>query len=253
MRTIRLEQLEAYILEQKNVSLDTLCQTFDVSMNTIRRDLGELIKRGTIKKVYGGVTAVTETANPLVSYEVRNTCLSAEKDLICRQAAAFVEAGDVLYLDTGTTCLNLVDYLSEMPCTILTNSLQVCLKAASYPSLRLISLPGELKRETLSFVGEEVLSYLKIYNIQKAFMTATGLSLENGLTNASPEEYRIKHAVMNASKKHYILLDHSKFDQASLMTYSSFDKVDCLITDKRPGDHYVRYCQANNTTLVFPR
>lgn len=251
MRNIRLEQLEAYIIEQKNVSLDTLCQTFGVSMNTIRRDLSELTSRGTIKKVYGGVTAVTE-ASPLISYEVRNTCLSEEKDIICRQAASYVKPGDIIYLDTGTTCLNLIDYLCGLSCTILTNSLQVCIKAAAYPSLRLICLPGELKRETLSFVGEEVLSFLKIYNIQKAFMTATGLSTENGLSNASPEEYRIKCAVMNASKEHYLLLDHSKFDRVSLMTYASFDQIHCLITDQKPSEKYLRSCENDGIQLVYP-
>ena len=193
MRTKRIDLIERYIEEEKLVSLDVLCEKFAVSKNTIRRDIEELVKKGVVEKVYGGVSfKVPPSDTPLVPYEKRHTVLNTEKDTISKKAASFVKEGDIIYIDTGTTCLNMVDYLAHVPCTIITNSLRIFMKAVQYPDLQIISLPGRLNRDTLSFVGSEIPTYLRTYNITKAFMASTGVTIQNGLTNASADEYAIK-------------------------------------------------------------
>lgn len=179
MRTKRIDEIEQYIIQEKSVSLDTLCDVFQVSKNTIRRDIDTLAKTGKIKKVYGGVT-LNETlpSKKLLPFAERHEKYMEEKKAICRLAADHVKDGDIIYIDTGTTCHNLVDYISEKRCTIITNSLQVSLKALPYENLTVISLPGYLKRETLSFVDVKIADYLKAFNIGKAFMACTGLSME---------------------------------------------------------------------------
>lgn len=250
MRTKRIDLIEEYILAEKSVSLDSLCDKFQVSKNTVRRDIDELIKRGSVKKVYGGVVSTAaENTQKLLPYEQRNTSLMREKEAICALAADFVNDGDIIYLDTGTTCLPMVEHLSGRTCTILTNSLQVCIKAIPYPNLQVISLPGTLKRETLSFVGSDIVEYLNTFNIQKAFMTSTGVSLESGLTNASMEEYHIKKAVMKNSHIRVLLSDHTKFDRVSLMTYSSLLQIQHIITDTEPAEPYRTFCSENKIGL----
>lgn len=250
MRTKRIDLIEEYILSEKSVSLDTLCDKFQVSKNTVRRDIDELVNRGSVKKVYGGVkSTASESTQKLLPYEQRHTSLMHEKEAICRAAADFVNDGDVIYLDTGTTCLPMVEYLSGRACTILTNSLQVYIKAIPYPNLQIISLPGTLKRETLSFVGSDIVEYLDTFNIQKAFMTSTGISLESGLTNASMEEYYIKKAVIKNSHTRLLLCDHTKFGRVSLMTYSSLLDVQHIITDAEPEKPYRTFCIENKIGL----
>lgn len=250
MRTKRIDLIEEYILSEKSVSLDTLCEKFQVSKNTVRRDIEELVKRGSVKKVYGGVmSTAAESTQKLLPYEQRTTSLQREKDAICAVAAEFVNDGDIIYLDTGTTCLPMVEHLSSRTCTILTNSLQVCIKAIPYPNLQVISLPGTLKRETLSFVGSDIVEYLNTFNIQKAFMASTGVSLENGLTNASMEEYYIKKAVIKNSHTRLLLSDHTKFGRVSLMTYSSLLDIQHIITDAEPEQPYRTFCTENKIAL----
>ena len=141
MRTKRIDLIERYIEEEKLVSLDVLCEKFAVSKNTIRRDIEELVKKGVVEKVYGGVSfKVPPSDTPLVPYEKRHTVLNTEKDTISKKAASFVKEGDIIYIDTGTTCLNMVDYLAHVPCTIITNSLRIFMKAVQYPDLQIISL-----------------------------------------------------------------------------------------------------------------
>ena len=114
MKSQRLDMIEEYVLEHKNASLDTLCEKFNVSKNTIRRDVDILLKRGSIMKVYGGVAALeTPQTLPLLSYEERGGRFPEEKKEICRRAAELVAEDDTIYIDTGTTCLNLVDFIAD--------------------------------------------------------------------------------------------------------------------------------------------
>lgn len=243
MRTRRIDFIQNYIEQQKSVSLDALCEKFKVSKNTIRRDIEELVKRGTVRKVYGGVTSRIANADAkLLPYEQRHTVLSQEKDDISRVAASFVSDGDVIYIDTGTTCLNMVDYLTETTCTVITNSLQILIKAVSHTNLQVISLPGTLNRITLSFVGTDLPEYLKTFNITKAFMASTGVTIENGLTNASMDEYSAKKAVIQNSNTRFLLTDHTKFGKIALMTYCSLSEIQHLITDAPLPEHYEEYC-----------
>lgn len=254
MKLNRINLLEKYILEKKSVSLDILCKEFNVSKNTIRRDINILLSKGIIKKVYGGVTVsdnITDYRNELLSFEERNNAFKNEKDTICRIAANYVCDNDVIYIDTGTTCMNMIRYLGDKKCTILTNSLQLCISALSYPNLTIFSLPGKLKRETLSFVVNEIADYLKVFNINKAFMACTGITIKNGLTNSSAEEYNIKKAVIENSNTHFVLADHSKFGKFALMTYCPIEKVDFVITDKIPPDEYVEFFKNNDITADF--
>ncbi|RHR21760.1 DeoR/GlpR transcriptional regulator [Clostridium sp. AF19-22AC] len=252
MRTQRIDLIEKYIMQEKSVTLDALCEKFNVSKNTIRRDIDSLAEKGVIRKVYGGVTAVSASglSPKLIPYETRHFTLPEEKDKICRLASQYVKDGDIIYIDTGTTCLNMVDHISDRQCTILTNSLQVCLKAVPYPNLNIISLPGKLKRETLSYVGSEIVDYLKTYNIGKAFMACSGATIENGLTNATTEEYIVKKAVMENTGESYLLADHTKFGHFSLMTYAHLEDIDYIITDQTPGNEYTDFCQEHQIQVV---
>ena len=232
MKSQRLDMIEEYVLEHKNASLDTLCEKFNVSKNTIRRDVDILLKRGSIMKVYGGVAALeTPQTLPLLSYEERGGRFPDEKKEICRRAAELVAEDDTIYIDTGTTCLNLVDFIADKHCTILTNSLLIFNKAASYPNL-------------------DINDYLQTYNISMAFMACTGVTMKSGLTNASAEEYITKKAIAENANSMILLADHSKFGRISLMTYSSMEKLDAIVTDQPLPEEYDSFCQEHGIRVM---
>ncbi len=186
-----------------------------------------------------------------LSYREKPDTLVREKDLLCRQAAELVEDGDIIYIDSGTTCRNIVDYISDKNCTIITNSLRVTAKATEYPRINVISLPGKLKTDTLSLVGTDCLEYFRRYNIGKAFLSCSGISVKNGLTIAAVEEYLIKKAVIENSQENYLLADHTKFGKVSLMTYARLDQIQSIITDHVLPKEYQEQCDKNNIDLVI--
>lgn len=249
MKEKRLDLLEQYILDNHTVTIDNICETQNISKNTARRYIEELVSRGNIAKVYGGAKTA-DAKTPLSSFEERRFEHAKEKDYICRLAAGLVNDGDVIYIDTGTTCVNLVEYIKTVRCTIITNSLPVATKAVPYKNLKLIILPGELNRETLSFAGISAINSLNVYNIDKAFMVSTGVTMENGLTNASTDEYSIKKAASERSHLLYLLSDYSKFGQTALHTYCRLSEVNTIITDQRLPEKYLAYCTAHNINIV---
>lgn len=251
MRAKRIDLIEQYIYECKSVSLDKLCEKFKVSKNTIRRDINYLTEKGVIKKVYGGVT-INESSNisDLVSFEARHLTNMDEKNRIAKLAADYVNDGDTIFIDSGTTPLNMIDQLKEKKnLTIITYSVQIVIKAIQYPEITVISLPGVLKRPTYSFIGSGSFEYLQTFNINKAFMSCTGLSIENGICNASAEEFDIKKTAVSKSQTIILLADHSKFNKVALMTFCDMDKIHCVITDKTPSANFIEFFENNGIEL----
>ncbi|MBR9649241.1 DeoR/GlpR family DNA-binding transcription regulator [Clostridium tyrobutyricum] len=249
MKSKRIQEIEEYVLNNNNVSLDKLTEIFNVSKNTIRRDIHELAKKGTIKKVYGGVSA---NSNLLVPFNEREITNRTTKTLIAETASEFINDGDIIFIDSGTTTVNMADFLKDkLNITIITNNLNFITNSIRYENLNIISTGGALVRKTNSFVGIDTLNMLKTYNINKAFMSATGVSLTNGITNSSPLECEIKKAVVNKSNEIYLMADSSKFNTSSLMTYCELKDINYLITDKIPPKDYEFFLKDHNINLVI--
>ncbi|MFP5107348.1 DeoR/GlpR family DNA-binding transcription regulator [Neobacillus sp. C211] len=248
IKEIRIKKINEYVIEHQSASLDELVTAFDVSKNTIRRDVQELVDRGELKKVYGGVSVVHKKLESFQDRQIRN---QQQKVLISEKASCYVEDGDFIFIDSGTTTIEMFDYLKDKNLTIFTNSIDFIVRALPVENLNVISVGGMLDRKTNSFVNSRNMGLFKDYNIKKAFMASTGISLVNGVTNASPLESELKKTIVNRSSEVYLLVDHAKFDKYGLMTYCGLDEIDYLITDQLPNDTYQEYAKNNNIQLVI--
>ena len=253
MRAARVDLIEEEILSRQNITLEEICREFDISMSTARRDLDEIIKRGKVEKVYGGVKAISTQPErkPLLSFEERDIVNLEEKKYIGRQAAALISPGDVIFIDTGSTCVHILESIGSTPCTVITNSLWVALKASYCEKVELIITPGRLNRKTGSFTGHDVLPYLESINIKMAFMAATGVSARYGCTNASEDEYIIKRTVCRNVYRIYLLVDHDKINKVSMYTYADMSMLSGIITDSEPEKEFTEYCKEKDITLIF--
>lgn len=250
MRNTRLDEMEKYILQNESVSMGQLCEKFKVSMITVRRDIAQLQRKGTIEKIYGGVTA--RKGENLTPFDVRRIKGREAKAAIAQRAAEFVHDNDTLFLDSGTTALHIIDNLSELHnITIVTHSLQAMIAVLPYQNINVISLPGQLYRKTSSFTGLDVIRFLKSYNIAVAFMGASAFSLEHGVSNSSPLEYEIKMTAMQRAAKNILMLDSEKFGRTALLTYAQISDFDAIVTEKMPEEKYVRAFKAADTELII--
>ena len=226
MRSKRIKDIEDYIYENKTVTLDQLCRVFDVSKNTIRRDIKELVEDGHFKKIYGGVT------------------VKDNKEL--------VEDSDVIFIDSGTTTIHMIDYIKDKKnLTVITNNLEAMIRVIPYENIKLITLSGELDRNILSFTGDTASLVLKSYNISKAFMASAGVSVDGGVTNSSTKEYDIKSSAVVRSSKVYLLTSQDKFNQIAIMTYCTLDKLTGIITDAMPPQEITDYMKGHEIELFI--
>lgn len=252
MKSKRLIAIEKYIMDHESVSMKELRDYFKVSMNTVRRDVVELLKRGTVRKVYGGVCAQTPES-ALIPYEVRSGGDSRQKEAVCREAVRFVHDGDVIFIDSGTTTVWLMDYLKNINnLTVVTNNVEVIMKALDNENISLIALPGQLLHKTRSVTGETTVSFLARYNIRTAFMAATGVSAQ-GVTNSSPLEYEIKKKALENSEIKVLMVTGRKFGVTGLMTYANIEQFDVIITDGSIPERYRELVENKHVNLVIAK
>ncbi len=258
MRVSRLDEIEQYLNERRSATIEELCEEFNVSKNTIRRDLDELVSRGSVKKVYGGAVSLEtrNTVSPdvttLVSFQERMDRNADSKQLIAALAATKVLDHSTIFVDSGSTTVNIVDHLKDsVDVTLITGSIAAINKAMNYPNINLIAFPGILKRNTASLYGSAAVEFLETYNIDCAFMACTSISIKSGVCNSSVEEYYVKKAALRKSIHHYLLADSSKLGKTSLLTYADINEFDSIITEKLPSKDFREYCSERGCSILI--
>lgn len=251
MKENRIQELKNYIIANERASLDDLCTLFNVSKNTMRRDINELEKQSIIKKVYGGIVLNDKkTTEPFESREEKNI---TSKQVIAKLASQFVQDGDIIYIDSGTTTMHMIPHLAEVRnLTIITNNLNVIMGSLPYPNLNVLCTGGVLFRTTNSFVDMDAVNSLKKFNISKAFMASTGISITKGITNSSSFEYDIKRYMVEHCDTVVVLADATKLGRVSLTTSCELKDIHVFITNELPGDEFVDFFESNNIQLITP-
>lgn len=249
MKTKRIESIKDLTYKHGSVTLNELCNTFKVSKNTIRRDINELVKEGVVEKVYGGIKAKDIDLLPFPQREVTN---KAAKMTIGRIAARFIKDSDVIFIDSGTTASQIMAYFpQDIACTVLTNSFDVIEYCTSLTNITLFVIGSMYKHKTRSFIDIQNEINISNFNVNKAFMATTGLSINNGLTNSDPLEYTIKRKICEIAEEIYVMVDSSKYDKPTLLTYCKLSEIDFFITDKTPPKKYSDYFKEENITVII--
>ncbi|MEN1986525.1 DeoR/GlpR family DNA-binding transcription regulator [Paenibacillus hubeiensis] len=249
MKARRLQDIEEYVHSHKSVTLDELCQKFEVSKNTIRRDINQIVRKGAVEKVYGGVTSATE----LIPFENRGSKHSSEKSIIARLAASCIEENDLIFIDSGTTTQHMAEHLpANISFTLLTNSLDIINGASELPLVNLLVIGNTYKHKTKSFVGIDEPRMLDKYNVNKAFMAATGISTTHGLTNSDLLEYEIKKVIAKKAETLLLLADPSKFGKSTLLTYAPLENVDMIISSEPLPDPFQLFCESHGIEVKIP-
>ncbi|PKM51974.1 MAG: DeoR/GlpR transcriptional regulator [Firmicutes bacterium HGW-Firmicutes-7] len=250
MKEERIKYIENYISEHELCSLDHLCDVFEISKTTLRRDINILEKMGNIRKVYGGVAINKSNQTSTVPFMQREINFHDEKIHIGKMASTYIRDGETIYVDSGTTTLQISHYIKDKSITIVTNNLNLINECVDCSNINIISVGGELSRITKSFTGDLAVNTLSSLNISKSFIAATGISIEAGFSNSLPLETAIKKVAINKSKSVYVMADHTKWGIVSLMTFAKLSAATGIITDLAPPRKYIEYCKTNNIQII---
>ena len=242
--------MENYILEKQKVSIDDLCDTFHLSKNTVRRDLAKLEERGFITKVYGGAAAIQPgTSDPVSSRDKKN---KEAKQKIGELASTLVNDNDVIYIDSGTTAVCMIPFLTQKKnITVVTHAMTVLERLIKFPELTVMAVGGQYNPMTNAFFGPESLDSIDKLHMTKAFLGCSGLTIEGGLSNETYYEPLLKNRVINHSDQLIIVTDTSKIGHNALRKVCPLTRINILVTEKRPDDEIVDYCRENDIQMLF--
>ncbi|MCO6449878.1 MAG: DeoR/GlpR transcriptional regulator [Caldilineales bacterium] len=229
----RRSEIIRHVQNRQRVSTIELSDRFGVSEVTIRNDLRVLAGQGWIQRVHGGAELSPDFLQEQ-SFATRATIHSYEKESIALAAAALVRSGDTLLLDSSTTAYQLALELAKTRTTarVVTNNLHIAMTLKDSPQLEVIILGGVIRGETASVVGQLASDMLGHLHVDKAFLSASGLSLERGLTDADIREVEVKRAMVGAAQQVIAMLDASKLGKQSFLTFARLEDIDHLLCEQ---------------------
>ncbi len=227
MNVRRFDIILKLLQENKNIKLQELMETLNVSEATIRRDLTTLEKNGKIKRVHGGAVLISQKEEDIISKKTLN---SKAKEKICRIASKYIKDGDIIYLDAGSTTEILIKYLEgKEGIKVVTNGISHLEELNRY-GIETYLLGGETKFTTGATVGIGAVHSLRTYNIDVAFIGANGVT-EDGYSTPDSREAMIKSEAIKRANQVYFLCDSSKFEKKSFVVFATLDEG-TLITEE---------------------
>jgi DeoR/GlpR family transcriptional regulator of sugar metabolism len=230
-----LRQLES----SAHVSVAALAESFAVSAVTIRKDLDLLEQRGLLRRVRGGAVSVENSDEGAFAIRLRHS--RAEKIAIAKAAAELVDDGDVIGLDSSTTCYYLAqELLKRRGLVVVTNGLRTAMLLDEQSTATVLLPGGIIRRASSSLVGQlgDVLQGRG--KIRKGFFGLRGLSVSHGMLELSEDEAAAKRQIARVCLKRYGLFDSGKVDRFGLYPFVAPDEITALFTDDGVSQETVR-------------
>ncbi|WP_238652123.1 DeoR/GlpR family DNA-binding transcription regulator [Paenibacillus piscarius] len=213
------------------VQVHSLAERFGVTTETIRRDLDRLEKEGRLRKVYGGAVRIrSENYEP--TFMKRSQMNLAGKQEIGRLAASLIQDGETVILDNGTTTLEIMRALKDRAqVTVITNSVPVLNCALEQFQGKVIFAGGEVNAAYRAAVGVTAHDLLGQFKVNKAFISAGGLSLSEGITDYHLEEALISRKMMERAEESILVADHTKFGVTTFAQIAPVAHISMVLTD----------------------
>jgi DeoR family fructose operon transcriptional repressor len=245
----RRERVLTHLYENQRVTVHDLAGRLDVSEATVRRDLRQLAGEGKLELVHGGATLPRVADFSFRSKAVRNI---EAKRVIGRLAAELVADRDQVFIDSGTTCFQMIPHLkTKRGVSVIVNSARLALELDT-PQLSVILLGGQYRPERMDTIGplaNHTLDQLRGY---LAFIGADGLSMDFGLTASDIESADIYQRAVRNARDAVVLVDSSKFASPSLFKIVEFDVISTVVTDRLPPGEWMDFFESRNIEVISP-
>lgn len=240
--------------ESGQIDVSELSDILHISQTTIRKDLEELEGKQQLVRVYGG-------ARLPLDHKIRRRPAHGEslndirKVLVASRAADLVNDNEIVFLGSGTTCIEIARQLktSQKKLTIVSNNLTVLDELKSTPGFNLLGTGGQLENfeEFSVFHGDFVIQFLEKVLVQKAFLTADGVSLKHGYTTHNRNEFHLFESIRKISEQLIFVVESKKFEKNSILRLAEMDSINTIITDEGIPEEYTNYYLENGKKLYI--
>lgn len=246
----RKGKIKDILTEKKSITVTELSRQFEVTEETIRRDLKALEDEGFLSRTYGGAFIQTGVENN-VSLSIREVAYVDSKKIIAKRCRSLIHNGDSIFLDTSTTALFVAKAISDMRLTVVTNSLLVLDQLQDCENIRLVCIGGVLSRDYKSFNGNSTLQALENFYLDKTFMSCRSLSMDHGITDSTEALATIRQKLITHSNEVYVIADYSKFNKTSFIRICGYSELTGVITDRPPHVKWKGFLEEQRTQLYY--
>lgn len=227
----RWEKILKYLKQNKAASVEELMEDFNISRSTVRRDLIEMEKKNLVKRVRGGAQIVEDEEITKEIIEKIFVTNKEEKKKIAKKAASLIEDNDFIFIDAGSTCYYLIDYITAKNVTVVTNGVKHIQKLISNDMDTYI-LGGYVDNERNLVVSEDAEEKIGMMNFNISFLGTLGIDPIGGFKTNTLMDVNLKKAVIKSSQHCYVLADTSKFDVRKFYTYAKLDELTVITNSK---------------------
>jgi DeoR/GlpR family transcriptional regulator of sugar metabolism len=253
---VEAEVRHKHILDKLNSSgrvyVKDVSSTLDVTEVTIRRDLTFLEETGLVKKTYGG--AVLPPPEVALSVRYRQKQKLKAKRIVGKLASELVKDGDIIYLEAGSTCHEIIPYLAEKKdLTIIVNSLYLMRRLGEITGQKIIIIGGQYRSDRMDMVGPSAETAIAQLGGFKAFTGADDITIDSGFSGADIVTVGFAKLVLKRAHEVIFVGDHTKFDNPALYKIADIDELDYIVTDVEPSSEWLAAAKEKGIKLIYPR
>ena len=246
-RNAILEKLQV----ERRVVVSELSDLYDVSEETIRRDLDKLENDGYAIKSYGGAV-LNENSNLDLPFNVRKNRNILGKQKIAATIGDMIRDGENIMLDASSTAVAIAKAIkNKKDLTVITNSLEIALELIEAPGCNVISTGGLATGSSFALVGHMTDKIIRSYYVDKAIISSKGIDLSAGFTDSDERHANNKRSMLEAAKERILAVDHSKFDKISFAKIGDFRDLTKLVTDERPDEVWLQAFEEYKVDCIY--
>ena len=247
----RLNKIRQIALNEKMISVSGLSSIFQVTEETIRRDLEKLESIGFITRTYGGAILNARSQLDGIHFFKRAKDHLKEKQRIAINALSLLEDKTTIAVDSGTTTIETIKLLRDRTdLTILTNSTEI-FHELELSNINVVSTGGDFNKNSLSLQGQLTESIIKQFHVDIMIMSCKGLDIEDGVLDSNGKEAEIKKVFLEQASEVVLLVDSSKFDQKAFVKLTEWANINYIVTEREPSGKWKAFCEDNEIVLIY--
>jgi DeoR family glycerol-3-phosphate regulon repressor len=231
------------------VTVEDLAGRFDVTPQTIRKDLNELCEQRLLARVHGGAILASSVEN--VGYDARRQIAAREKGAIGRAAAELIPNDASLFINIGTTTEAVAQaLLQHTGLMVITNNINVANLMRAYPQIEVVIAGGVVRRADGGIVGEAAVDFIRQFKVDFAIVGTSAIDDDGSLLDYDFREVKVAQAIMANARKVILVADSTKFDRTAPVRIGALGQVDVFVTDQCPSERVRALCTETDVQLI---
>jgi DeoR family transcriptional regulator, glycerol-3-phosphate regulon repressor len=249
MQTSRQKEILALARVEGRVSVDGLAEKFDVTPQTIRKDLNDLCEQRLLSRIHGGAVIASGVEN--TAYEARRLIAAQEKRAIGSRAAALIPNQSSLFINIGTTTEEVAGALmGHEELLVITNNLNVAMLLYRHPTIEVIVAGGVVRRTDGAVVGSSAVDLIRQFKVDTAVIGASAIDEDGALLDFDYREVRVSQAIMENARRVVLVADRLKLERTAPVRIGHISQIQVFVTDRLESPRLRAICGEHSVEVI---